>query len=221
MKNYSALIVDDHPMISEACKMAFLKISSINKTIKFNIDIAYDCDSAIKIINKSKKLNIALLDIKIPPSKDLEFLTGEDLGKLIKKKFPRTKIIILTTYNDNFVIKNILRNINPKSLLIKNDINSEELVFAINKAVKNQTYYSKSVLEIMQDKISTTYLLDKKNRRILYEISLIKTNKEISDIMGLTTNEFYNRKRKLYNIFGIKNRNDRKLILEAKNKGFI
>lgn len=221
MKKYSVLIVDDHPMISEAYKMAFSKISSINETIEFNIDIANDCDSAIKKINKSKKLNIALLDIEIPPSKDLEFLSGEDLGKLIKKKFPRTKIIISTSYNDNFRIKNILENINPDSLLIKNDINSEELVLAINTVIKNQSYYSISVSEIMQDKIPTTYLLDKKDRRLLYEISLRATNKEISDIIGLSISAVEKRKRKLNNIFGIKNKNDSKLIFEAKNKGFI
>ncbi len=221
MKNYSVLIVNELPMISEAYKMAFSTISSINETIKFNIDIAYDCDSALKIINKSKKLNIVLFDIKIPPSKDLEFLSGEDLGKLIKEKFPRAKIIISTTYNDNFRIKNILENINPDSLLIKKDINSEELVLAINKVIKNQSYHSSSVLKKMQDIISTKHLLDRKDRRILYEISLRATNKEISDIIGLSISAVEKRKRKLNNIFGIKNRNDRKLIFEAKNKGFI
>ena len=221
MKNYSVLIVDELPMISEAYKMAFSTISSINEAIVFSIDIANDCDSALKIINKSKKLNIVLFDIEIPPSKDLEFLSGEDLGKLIKEKFPRAKIIISTTYNDNFRIKSILENINPDSLLIKNDINSEELVLAINKVIKNQSYHSNSVLKKMQDIIFTKHLLDKKDRRILYEISLRATNKEISDLIGLSISAVEKRKRKLNNIFGIKNRNDRKLIFEAKNKGFI
>lgn len=221
MKNYSVLIVDELPMISEAYKMAFSKISSINEAIVFSIDIANDYNSALKIINKSKKLNIVLFDIEIAPSKDLEFLSGEDLGKLIKEKFPRAKIIISTTYNDNFRIKNILENINPDSLLIKNDINSEELVLAINKVIKNQSYHSNSVLKKMQDIIFTKHLLDKKDRRILNEISLRATNKEISDIIGLSISAVEKRKRKLNNIFGIKNRNDRKLIFEAKNKGFI
>ncbi len=221
MKKYSVLIVDDHPMISEIYKMAFLKISSKNETIEFNIDIADDCDSAIEIINKCKKLDIVLLDIKIPPSKDLEFLSGEDLGILIKKNFPRTKIIISTTYNDNLRINNILENIKPNSLLTKNDINSEELVLAINMIIKNQSYYSNSVLEIMKNKISTGYLLDKIDRRLLYEISLRATNKEISDIIGLSISAIEKRKRKLNNIFGVKNRNDRKLLFKAKNKGFI
>ena len=222
MKKYSVLIVDDHPMISEIYKMAFLKISSKNKTIEFNIDIADDCDSAIEIINKCKKLDIVLLDIKIPPSKDLEFLSGEDLGILIKKKFPRTKIIISTTYNDNLRINNILENIKPNSLLTKNDINSEELVLAINTVLNSKkSYYSNSVLKIMKDKIPTGYLLDKIDRRLLYEISLRATNKEISDIIGLSISAIEKRKRKLNNIFGVKNRNNRKLIFKAKNKGFI
>jgi DNA-binding NarL/FixJ family response regulator len=222
MKKYSVLIVDDHPMISEIYKMAFLKISSKNETIEFNIDIADDCDSAIEIINKRKKLDIVLLDIKISPSKDLEFLSGEDLGILIKKIFPRTKIIISTTYNDNLRINNILENIKPNSLLIKNDINSEELVLAINTVLKSKkSYYSNSVLEIMKDKTPTGYLLDKIDRRLLYEISLRATNKEISDIIGLSISAIEKRKRKLNNIFGVKNRNDRKLIFKAENKGFI
>jgi len=61
MKKYSVLIVDDHPMISEIYKIAFLKISSKNETIEFNIDIADDCDSAIEIINKCKKIGYCII----------------------------------------------------------------------------------------------------------------------------------------------------------------
>lgn len=67
----------------------------------------------------------------------------------------------------------------------------------------------------------TTYILDKKDKRLLYEISLRATNKEISDIIGLSISAIEKRKRKLNNIFGVKNRNNRKLIFKAKNKGFI
>ena len=73
----------------------------------------------------------------------------------------------------------------------------------------------------MQNQISTKHLLDKNDRLILYEISLRATNKEVSDLIDLSISAVEKRKRKLNNIFGIKNRNDRKLIFEAKNKGFI
>ena len=66
-------------------------------------------------------MDIVFLDIKLPPSKDGKILSGEDLGIKINQLLPDTKIIISTTFNDNYRIHNILENINPDGFLIKND----------------------------------------------------------------------------------------------------
>ena len=83
-----------------------------------------------KIEDAAKKngIDIVFLDISLPPSADGEYLSGEDLGIAIKKLLPKCKIVVATTFNDNYRIQAILKNVNPDGFLIKNDVNKDELV---------------------------------------------------------------------------------------------
>ena len=49
-KQYTALIIDDHPLISEAYKSAFNHISKQNESISFDISVAHNCDTAYELI---------------------------------------------------------------------------------------------------------------------------------------------------------------------------
>ena len=84
MKNYSVLIIDDHPITSLAYKSACDIISSEDENCQFEVDFVIDCDSAIKKIENAVKLkniiDIIFLDIRLPSSSDGKFLTGEDIG---------------------------------------------------------------------------------------------------------------------------------------------
>ena len=224
MKNYSVLIIDDHPVISEGYETAFSKVSSKNKTIAFDIDTAEDSDSAlekIKYYKKKGKLDIVFLDINLPQSKDGKILSGEDLGVKIRKQLPETKIIVSTTYNDNFMMNNIFKSINPNSFLVKNDIDSEEIVKAIISVLDDTPYYSKSVLKLIHDQMSNDDHLDKTDRQILYELSNGSKMKDLPNIIPLSIAGIEKRKRRLKVIFNIKEESDRELLIIAKKKGFI
>lgn len=104
-RNYRALIIDDHPLISEAYKSAFLFYQRKNESVSFDISVCHDCDTARDAIHKfaesSDTLDIVFLDISLPPSKDGKILSGEDLGLKINQMLPATKIIVSTSFNDN------------------------------------------------------------------------------------------------------------------------
>lgn len=224
MKTYSVLIIDDCPIISEAYKNSFSIVSSNNKEMEFSINIADNSDSAvekIKYYSKRKDLDFALLDISIPPSKDHKILSGEDLASMVKQMIPKTRIIISTNFDDNFLMYNILENIDPDGFLIKHDLKSEDLVSAINSVIENPPYYSKSVLKLMRRRISNGYCLDKIDRQLLYELSNGAKMKDLPEVLPLSIGGIEKRKRRLKNIFDIKKRNDRELIHIAKEKGFI
>ena len=132
-RTYTVLIIDDHPLITNAYKSAFNYVTKQNPTINFNIDVAHNCDTANDKINyfsvNKKELDIVFLDLSLPPSKDGEILSGEDLGLIINKLFLATKIIVATTFNDNYRIHSIIKNLNPDGFLTKNDITPKELVY--------------------------------------------------------------------------------------------
>ena len=224
MKTYSVLIVDDHPLISDSYKSAFLKVSSSDKDIDFDIHIVNSSDTAIEKIKEfalKGVLDIAFLDISIPPSTDGTILSGEDLGLQIKKMLPNTKIIISTTYNDNYRINAILKNIDPDGFLIKNDLNTIVLVKAIRTVLDQPPYYSHTVLNVMRNQMSNNYILDKTDRQLLFELSNGSKMKDLPEVLNLSIAGIERRKRKLKKIFGIENLSDRELLLLAKEKGFI
>ncbi|MFY0629510.1 MAG: response regulator transcription factor [Flavobacteriaceae bacterium] len=224
-KNYNVLLIDDHPLISEAYKSAFNYISKDDSRYSFTIEMAHNCDTARdqieSYVGKEEQLDIVFLDISLPPSEDGKILSGEDLGLKLNKELPDTKIIISTTFNDNYRIHSIFRNINPDGFLIKNDITSQELVSAILTVLEDPPYYSKTVMKLLRKQVSSEFLLDNIDRKILFELSIGTKMRDLPDIVHLSIQGVEKRKRHLKQIFDIKSPDDKELILVAKEKGFI
>lgn len=221
---YKVLIIDDHPIIADAYKSAFEFISSENSKVNFEISIAINCDEAIEKIEDTAKKNgidIVFLDISLPQSADGEYLSGEDLGIAIKNLQPKCKVVVATTFNDNYRIQAILKNVNPDGFLIKNDVNKDELVFAIKTLLDGSPYYSKSVLELFRKQASIDYKIDKIDRQLLYEMSIGTKMKDLPGIIPMSMPGLERRKKQLKKLFEVKDNDDRELILKAKEKGFI
>ncbi|MFL1897064.1 response regulator [Aquimarina sp. 2-A2] len=227
MKNtlLTVLIIDDHPLISEAYKRAFEVISSESSDISFSISVANNCEAAdakIKeIATNNKKLDIVFLDIKLPPSQDGRILSGEDIGIKINKLLPETKVIVSTTFNDNYRIHSIFRNLNPDGFLIKNDITPIELVTTIKNIISDPPYYSKTVVKLLRKEVSNEFLLDNIDRKLLYELSIGAKMKDLPKILPLSIAGIEKRKRHLKQIFNVKSVDDKELLLKAREMGFI
>ena len=224
-EKYFVLIIDDHPLITEAYITALNYYSKHNETIHFSIQTAHDCDSGRKLIKKALKSEkhkyIVFLDMKLPQSKDGKILSGEDLGLLIRELLPNPIIIVSTTFNDNFRIHSILKNINPEGLLIKNDITPLELLQTIRIVINNPPYYSKTVLKLLRDQVVNDFILDQYDRKILYELSIGTRMKDLPDLLPLSIAAIEKRKRNLKRVFNVKKLDDRHLIVSARERGFI
>ena len=125
MITQNVLIIDDHPIIASAYQAALSSIERQNESHAFNIETVITIDEALeKLHSKPKKeYQLIFLDIKLPVSASGNYFSGEDLGVEIRATFPECKIIIATTYNDNYRINNILKSVNPDGFLVKNDLN--------------------------------------------------------------------------------------------------
>jgi len=225
IKKYPVLIIDDHPLIVEAYKTALKYYTAQQSAINFTIQIAENCDSALQLINgykrKGKEPGLVFLDMKLPPSKDHKALSREDLGLKINKLFPKTKIIVATTLNDNYRVDSILRSINPDGFLIKNDITPKELIQTIHTVLTDPPYYSHTVLKLLRTQIENNFFIDAIDRRILYELSTGTRMKELPNILPLSIAGIEKRKRQLKKIFDVSSLEDKQLIIVAKEKGFI
>jgi len=218
------LIIDDHPMIIDAYKRAIANLRLSLEGYEFNIDSANDCCSGYdKVLNASKenKIDLILLDISLPPCDKNNIQSGEDLGQIIKRLLPDAKIMVITSYNDNFRINNILVNLIPNGFLLKGDMSSAGLGLAIKSILSGSTYYSKTVSAIINNKINAPLVLDKYDITILNEISNGARMKELMEHVPLSKSGIEKRKQKLKVAFKVKNEGDRALVLTAREKGFI
>lgn len=222
----NVLIIEDHPLIVDGYKKSLKQLESESE-YQFNIQEARNCNDAYSIIKKYRQtetlLDIAFLDIRIPPSSDGLILSGEDLGKKIKEMLPETKILVSTTFNNPYRIHNIMVNLDPMALLIKSDLTPDDLFTVILNVIDNIPYYTKTVLQILRKTTSSNIILDKTDRKLLYELSIGTMTKDLPKILNLSLGGIERRKRQLrdkFNIVSSRN-NDKDLLLTAKEKGFI
>ena len=218
------LVIDDHPIIVDAYKLT-LKLASANSNeLNFEIDSANSCDTAIvKISNASlgRAFDIVFLDIRLPPSNDGKILCGEDLGIKIRDEYKHIKIIVSTTYNDSYKISSILRSINPDGFLVKNDLTQDVLLEAINTVILEPPFYSKTVMKLLRKQSANDFVIDKIDRKILYELSNGTKMNELPNVLPLSIAALERRKRILKDVFNVIGKGDRDLLVLAQEKGFI
>lgn len=222
---YKVLIIDDHPIIINAYKQALTQLTSISEELKFEIDDANNCDTAIIKINQSIISNayfdLIFLDIRLPPSKDNKILGGVDLGGFIRTQSKHSKIIVSTTFNDSYMISSILRNVNPEAFLIKNDVTNEILTNAVKTVISDPPYYSKTVMKVLRKQSANNFVIDNIDRKILHELSNGTKMNELPNVLPLSIAALERRKRILKDVFNVEGKGDRDLLRLAHEKGFI
>jgi DNA-binding NarL/FixJ family response regulator len=214
------LIVDDHPFIIQGYKNAITRYSP-NK-FEFSISEAKDCESAYNVVTDSDAVpfDIAFLDISMPSYEEKGIYSGEDLAKLILEKMPNCKIILLTMFTEFLKIKTILKNINPHGLVIKNDLTFDELLFAFDKVIKNEQYYSESVLKML-DSEDQTVEIDLFDKQILFHLSKGTKTKDIPQYIPISFNAIEVRKLNLKVLLKVTEGSDIDLVREARNIGLL
>lgn len=217
------LMIDDHPMIIEGYQNTLLFTKKEHQVLE--IDIANNCDEAVAFMDKSVKgnnpYNVLFVDISLPPSKDGKMNSGEDLAIYARDILPKSKIIILTMFDESYRIHNIIKTIDPEGFLIKSDLTSSELASAFQAVLHNPPFYSGTVNSQLRKTNESDIVIDDKNRKILYLLSQGAKNKSLAAHLNISLSAIEKRKKHLREIFLIDDGLDETLINEARKKGFI
>lgn len=162
-------IADDHAMFVDG-------IESILK-MEENIELIDRCSSGDQVMDMVERNNpqVLLLDINLPE------INGIDLSKMISKDHPETKILVLSMYNEESFVTEVLKN-GAKGYILKNT-DRTELVKAIETLALGENYYSKEVTEVLMNKLlkknkapgkrSNSFLIPKISRREKEILALI------------------------------------------------
>ena len=220
VKPMKILIIDDHPTMVEGYK----SILYSNKLLSDEADIisVHNCEAAYKIITTSIiPFDIILLDINLP-SFDLQKLhSGEDLAVLIQKQWPESKIMMLTSHTETFLLFNLIKKINPQALLVKSDFDGIEFAKAFKKVVQGDIYYTYTAQNCTKEVYVENNYLDAYNRRIITLLAKGIATKNLPDHLNITISAIDKRKAQIKDFFNITKGNDEDIIREAKKKGFI
>jgi len=214
------LIVDDHPFIIQGYKNAITRYNPEN--YDFVISEAKDCKSAFGLITNSDSLvfDIAFLDISMPSYEEKGLYSGEDLAKLILQYMPNCKIIMLTMFTEFLKLKTLINNVNPRGLVIKNDLTFDELLNTFDKVINDQTYYSKSILEMLGSH-DNSIEIDLFDKQILFHLSKGTKIQDIPQFVPISLNAIESRKANLKELLEVVEGDDTDLVKAAKNKGLI
>lgn len=217
------LMTDDHPIIIEGYQNTLLATKKDNQ--KLIIDIANNCDESVKYMERAmdagKPYDVLFMDISLPPSADGKFNSGEDLAKYARKIMPDAKIVMLTMFNENYRVHNLIKNIDPEGFLIKSDLTSSELASAFQAVLHNPPFYSGTVNSIVRRSITNDIDLDDVDRKILYLLSQGVRTKSLKDHINMSMSAIEKRKKHLKLLFDVLDGNDETLLDEARRKGFI
>lgn len=127
------LLVDDHQIILDSLKLLFKSIENIEIVDTLN-------DSRlVKQVLEKEEVDIVLSDLHMPN------FNGIDIALMLKKDFPKVKIILLTMAEDALNIKDALRAGVHGYILKK--ANKDELEMAIVKIAAGKKYYSEAVID--------------------------------------------------------------------------
>lgn len=172
---YNILIADDHQMILEGIKYMLQD----NSTFIVR-DEATNGEEVMSFIEAHPyKYDIVVTDITMP------ILSGLDICKLIKKKYPHIKVLILSMNNSTNMIKEAIKA-EADGYMLKND-GKEKFIEALCTIANNLPYYSEEIIPVINSEIEVANnvevslnVLTKRELEILQLIVQEMTSDEIS-----------------------------------------
>lgn len=213
------LIIDDHAPIIEGYK-GMLSFNKEGHALKF--EEAKNCETAyILIIDQNLFFDVIYVDISLPPYEKMGINSGEDLIPFIKKYKPESKIIIVTSHTEHFVLYKIYQKLKPQGILIKSDFTPTEFSTAFNEIIGGKEYYSQTIKEAIKKITSPDFYLDSIDMQIITLLSKGIKSKNLIDHLPLGISAIDKRKLRIKDFFFIEKGNDEDIIREAKKRNYI
>lgn len=160
-------IVDDHYMIIEGIR----SLLQNGKGLEW-IGHAMNATSCMAFL-KTHQPHIILLDINLPD------VSGIELCKEIKAKYPKIGIIGLSSYNQQSYINKIMDN-GASGYVLKN-ATKEELLDAIETVMDGQKYLSEEAALIVKKNVGSKIpIITRREKEVLSLISEGLTNNQIA-----------------------------------------
>ncbi len=203
MKQIKLLLVDDQELIRES--LAFILNTQEDMEV---VGLASNGEEAIQLCEDLQP-NIVLMDIEMP------IMNGIEATNTIKQKFPETKVVILTTFQEVEYVADAL-SIGAEGFLLK-AIHPKELISGIQHIHNDGTLISQNLAKILVNQLQDSkaqiqknsknkFGLTEREEQILKGLSHGLTNKQLSEKYFLSEGTVKNYISNIYHKLDVKDR---------------
>ena len=204
MKKITVLIADDHTLVRDGIRSLLALVA--------DIEVVGEARNGKEALEKTGELtpDVVLMDLAMP------IMTGLDATRRIHKEFPRTRVLVLTQYDDSEYVIPVIEA-GARGFVSKMAAFSE-LASAIQAVYKGDSFLSPSaaaaLVEECQDKTSVEGAKDpyqqltEREREVLKLVVEGHTARQIADVLVVSPKTVEWHKNSLMNKLNIHNKTD-------------
>jgi DNA-binding NarL/FixJ family response regulator len=176
MMDTTVLLADDHAILREGIRMVLDAQPGITV-----VGEAEDGRQALEMV-ETLQPDVVVMDIAMPN------MNGAEATRQIKRRFPRTRVVILTMHENQQYLMQIV-NAGATACVLKRSAGTE-LVTAVKAAARGESYFSPTMASMMLDVYRKQLvadgsdelaLLTEREREVLQLVAEGKTSQEIAD----------------------------------------
>lgn len=174
------LIADDHDVVRQGI------LALLGKHSQF--EVCGEAGDGREAVQKTNELcpDIVIIDIGMPQ------LNGLDATRQILRNRPTTKVLVLSMYESEQVVRDVL-DAGARGYLLKSDA-GRDLITALEALLKNKTFFTTKISEM----VLSTFLngkptgepvessLTSREREVIQLVAEGKTTKEVAVALGLS-----------------------------------
>ena len=187
-------IVEDHSVVVEGIR------SLLQNEKEFDVIGNTDTGEGCLSFFRNRTADVILMDISLPD------MSGIDLCKEMKKKYPGIMVLALSTFSQGIYISKMMEN-GASGYLLKNS-GRQEIIQALIDVANGKTYLSFEAGQALKSTTSRNPdkpVLTKREKEILGLITEGLTNLQVAEKLFISVETVDSHRKNLYNKLNVKN----------------